>query len=171
MVDGALHAVVSGGTALGIVAASGGTATAAATPVLALSAARLAETAYGSGVVLYSFSNPAPQPRYTEANFRKNLENAKPIPKGMKDPEAHHIVPKDFADHPVIQNNNINVHDARKWGTWLSRASHRGAGQGVHSLGYNDMWRNWLNRNPHANLQQIEDFARQMATQFGIGWP
>lgn len=124
-----------------------------------------AEAAYGSGVLLYARGNPTKGPSYTARNFRRNLENRTPKPPGMQNAQAHHMLPE--ALEKEFNRLGINVHDPR-WGAWVE-----GTPPGTHqnwSYEYNQIWREWLDKNREATLEQIIAQAQRMAAKYGISW-
>jgi hypothetical protein len=124
----------------------------------------VAEAGYGASVLYISARNQPRQPRYTQSNFRRNLENRTPIPRGMQDPEAHHMLPKELADQ-FDELFGINVHDPR-WGAWAEGGWH----QSVHAQGYNPEWARWLDANRGATLADIVAQAQYMAQKYGFNW-
>jgi RHS repeat-associated protein len=112
-------------------------------------------------------NNPLQGPRYTASNFRKNLENRTPIPKGMKNPEAHHMLPQ--ALEARFNKLGINIHDPR-WGAWWAKADHA-----KYWYRYNWDWERWFadfaRRSATPTLQEVEQQAAFMARQYGLTWP
>jgi RHS repeat-associated protein len=124
-----------------------------------------AEAAYGGSILAYASSNPTEAPRYTARNFRRNLENRTPIPQGMRNPQAHHMLPE--ALEKEFSRLGVNVHDPR-WGAWVE-----GTPPGTHqnwSYAFNQAWKEWLNKNRGATLEQIIAQTQKMATEYGINW-
>jgi len=127
-----------------------------------------AEAAYGGGVLAYASGHPTAGPRYTDRNFRRNLENRTPIPQGMRNAQAHHMLPE--ALEKEFSRLGVNVHDPR-WGAWVE-----GTPPGTHqnwSYRYLKDWSDWLKglQDPSkVTLEQIIAKAQEMAAEYNINW-
>ncbi len=118
----------------------------------------------GAATMAYIRANPVQGPRYTAGNFRKNLENRTRIPAGMRNPEAHHVLPQALeAQFSRLGINNIND---PQWGAWVEGGTHQ-----RWSHAYQVGWENWLQNNPNATLAEIKAQASTLAQQFGYTWP
>jgi len=173
-VDGAIKAgagvalmPATGGTALVAAVPSGGTSLVVGGSAIVIEGevvvAGVAEAAYGTGVFFASAANQPKPPRYTKHNFRRNLENRTPKPQGMQNPEAHHMLPQEFADR--FGEHGVNVHDPR-WGAWVEG----GGGHQSWSKSYNAAWKAWLDTHAGANIDDIIVQAQRMAAEYGINW-
>ncbi len=101
---------------------------------------------------------------YTNGNFRHNLM----VLTGRAPPntvQAHHVLPvklREFFD----KYYGINIHEPR-FGAWWNRVEHQHT-----ALEYNNKWEAFLgvNRNPPPikTQQEIFDFGRRMATEYGF---
>jgi len=97
---------------------------------------------------------------YYKYNFKKNLtKKAGNPPSGMKDPQAHHVLPQKFEERFAELVDGINIHDP-KYGSWVPKEEHLSW-----SYEYNLKWENLLKDNP--NLNEILQFARQLAVEYG----
>jgi len=93
------------------------------------------------------------------------LENRTPIPEGMRNAQAHHMLPRAWEER--FKSLRINIHDPH-WGAWVE-----GTPPGLHQnqwFEYETLWRRWLDANPAATLQEIIDYAQQMASRYKIDW-
>ena len=167
LADGALRMVVGSGLlapTMLLVVPSGGTVMIAAPIELGLVLEGAAEVVLAGGLVLYASRNPLDGPRYTEHNFRRNLEHYRPKPPDMKNPEAHHMLPKTFEEE--FRRLGIDsIHDPR-WGAWVEKGPHQ-----EWSTAYNRDWFRWPSSHETASLADIVKQAQLLATQYGIAWP
>ena len=167
MADGALRMVVGSGLlapTMLLVVPSGGTVMIAAPIELGLVLEGAAEVVLAGGLVLYASRNPLDGPRYTEHNFRRNLEHYRPKPPDMNNPEAHHMLPKTFEEE--FRRLGIDsIHDPR-WGAWVEKGPHQ-----EWSTAYNRDWFRWPSSHETASLADIVKQAQLLATQYGIAWP
>jgi hypothetical protein len=149
------------------VAFTGGTCAVAVAPVLAgegaLAGVGTLEGVAGTGILFTNSKNSVPGPRYTVNNFRENLENTKPIPDDISQPQAHHILPQALNER--FTKLGININDP-KWGAWVEGGIHQSW-----SSAYNQDWVNWLNVNPGASVSDVEMEASNLAKAYGYKWP
>ncbi len=100
---------------------------------------------------------------FTRDNFRENLSrftNFYPD----RSIQAHHVFPVKFEQlfATKIADANLNVH-LPKYGAWVEAKAHLGW-----SRRYNQKWQDFFDRNEKLSLQQVEDFAAQLAEEFGF---
>jgi hypothetical protein len=127
-----------------------------------LHAAGVAEAAQGIVVNAYINNNPILGPKYTANNFRENLLKRTPIPRGMNQPQAHHVLPQ--AIESQFSKIGINVNDP-KWGVWVEGGVHQSWTQS-----YQVAWERWLTTNPNATINQVENEAQALAKTYGFNW-
>jgi hypothetical protein len=130
-----------------------------------LAAVGAAEGVVGGANLVTIKNNPLQGPRYSESNFRRNLENRISIPKGQKNAEAHHVLPQALESQFKKLFPNLNIHDPR-WGTWVEGGIHQGW-----SKAYQTAWEQWLAKNTNATMAQLEAQAAKLAGQYGYTWP
>ena len=96
---------------------------------------------------------------WTQGNFRHNLQVfSGQSGQGM---HAHHVFPVQFSSQFLRAGININL----PWyGTWLAPTFHRA----IHAAGYNARWFNFFQTIPSPTAQQIFNFGRQLAREFGF---
>ncbi len=100
---------------------------------------------------------------FSKRNFRHNLMQRIPIPEGMINPTAHHILPQEFVQK--FKNLGVNINDPI-WGTWM-----KGSGFDKWHRNWNKRWGAWLDRNANATAAEIWDFAASLANELGATWP
>jgi len=94
-----------------------------------------------------------------EKYFRHNFQQfTGQTGKGM---EAHHVLPKASRFTLFFENAKLNIHDP-KFGVWVNPTAHR-----HWSSSYNKRWDSFIKENPNATAQQILDFAKSIANEFG----
>jgi hypothetical protein len=156
-----------GGTLCG--AATGGVCLVPAGVALAaeagLAGIGAAEGLVGGANLIVAKNNPLQGPRFSASNFRENLLNRTPIPKGLKNAEAHHVLPQALESRFKQLFPDLNIHDP-KWGAWVQGDLHQ-----RWSKAYQTVWEQWLAKNPNATLAQLEAQTAKLAGQFGYTWP
>ena len=159
----------TGGAVLACAAASVGTcALVGAAPVAAefgMVVAGTVAAGIGGANLAVMGKNAVRSPNYNFGNFRKNLENRVPIPKGMKDAEAHHMLPQALRARFDKLKLGINIDDPR-WGTWWEKSKHQ-----TNSSAWRKAWDDWLDDAKNPTLKQVEDQAAYLASAFGLTWP
>jgi RHS repeat-associated protein len=119
--------------------------------------AGLGEAAYGGAVLMQSAKNPLQGPRYTSRNFRKNLENRRPKPQGMNNPQAHHILVQALEDK--FKGLGINVHDP-KWGVWWDEAGHQ-----ANKVAFQRAWEKWFANTSSPTVEGVIQEAESLSKQ------
>ena len=107
-------------------------------------------------------SPPTPPPgnggNHKAWNFRQNLlEFTGQSGQGM---DAHHVFPQRFESQ--FQQAGINIHRPQH-GSLVPQAAHRSW-----SHAYNVRWKNFFRSTPNPTQQQIFNFGRQLAGEFGF---
>jgi hypothetical protein len=93
----------------------------------------------------------------TKRNFRDNLAKRTAI--NPADAHAHHNLPIKYEDK--FDAAGINIHDPA-FGSWWEKQSHLS-----NAKAFNDRWEAFFEQNREPTRTQIEQFARQIATEFG----
>jgi RHS repeat-associated protein len=95
---------------------------------------------------------------FTRGNFRKGLgELTGEIPDAA---HAHHMLPLKFADR--FEAARLNVNDPR-YGAWWAAQDHL-----RNARGYNDRWEQFFRDNPNATADQILEFGKTLAGEYGL---
>jgi hypothetical protein len=95
---------------------------------------------------------------FTEDNFRENLTRLTgQMPEGA---HAHHVFPRSLADK--FQKAGINIHDP-KFGAWWEKSRHL-----KNAVEYNRRWQRFWRTNPRPTLEQVLQFGRELAREFGF---
>jgi len=95
-------------------------------------------------------------------NFRYNLAalwDIDPPPFGY---DAHHVFPQ--ALETRFRAKGVDIHDPA-FGAWWEESSHRAVTQE-----YNQLWDRWLLGNPDASLDEMIDYGRELADDYGFHW-
>ncbi|HYI00733.1 hypothetical protein [Hyalangium sp.] len=95
---------------------------------------------------------------FVEGNFRENL--ARLTGRMPEDAHAHHVFPRALEKN--FKEAGINIHDPR-FGTWWERSSHL---KKAHD--YTQRWREFLFRRPPPSFEQILQFGRELAREYGF---
>lgn len=96
----------------------------------------------------------------TSANFRYNLKvQTKKENNRMADYDAHHVMPKKFAD--FFQGKGLNIHNPR-YGSWVQLNKHR-----REAYSYNLRWENWIDGHRTATRSEILAYARTVSARYG----
>lgn len=96
---------------------------------------------------------------FSENNYRENLEiYTQRAGTGL---EAHHVLPQEFEGE--FAQAGINIHSPL-YCTWVTHAQHRG----IHSGGYNQKWQDFFDSTPNPTIDQILNFADDLADEFGF---
>lgn len=167
-VDGAAKvtaAAISAGPTLAAALPTGGLSLVAVAAEGEMMLVGAAESAYGASVLAYARKHPVQGPRHTKSNFRKNLEHRTPVPKGLGNPEAHHMLPQALEDLFNRLELGINIHDPR-WGAWVEGGLHQ-----QWNPRFTADWRQWLLANPGTTLADVITKATELAASYGIPWP
>ncbi len=91
-------------------------------------------------------------------NFRKNLIRLTGhAPTGA---HAHHIFPQRFRRN--FARSGINIHDPR-YGVWWEKTDHL-----KNAYDYNEVWRDFFNKNSNPSKSQILEKGRSIMAEFGI---
>jgi len=101
---------------------------------------------------------------FSEGNFRRNvIRLLGEAPNATA--EAHHIFPQagEFARN--FNRAGIDVHDP-KFGAWWTRPNHQ-----QKAKEYNDRWRDFFGSRRNPTRNEILDFGRQLAKEYGLEVP
>jgi RHS repeat-associated protein len=100
---------------------------------------------------------------YTQRHFRDNLMKIYGLSKNAaKGLEAHHMLPTNFGWFWNKFGNRLNIHHPR-FGVFLEQSKHAKI-----SWRYNNKWQNWIYRNQNATLDEVLEFAKELAKEFDI---
>ena len=95
---------------------------------------------------------------FTSANFRENLARLTGgIPENA---QAHHVLPQKFEED--FKRAGLNVHDPR-YGAWWDSTEHA-----KRSAEYNQKWADFLRGGPARSKDDVLQFARQTAGEYGL---
>ena len=97
---------------------------------------------------------------FTRDNFRENLSRFTRF-RPDRTIEAHYVLPVEFQDR-FAALFDINVHEPQ-YGAWVDKKAHRGW-----SYQYNQKWKLFFERTKELSLQQVGDFAVQLAKEYGF---
>jgi len=123
-------------------------------------AASVAATAAAlrSGDIMYATKNKLNNlPTNTAGNFRTHLKQLVGDPPVVPS-DAHHMLPQEFSYRFL---GKVDIHDA-KYGSWVERSKHRSE-----AYAFNKKWENYFIESPNPTTEQILDYARTLASEFG----
>ncbi|KGE17426.1 DUF2380 domain-containing protein [Paenibacillus wynnii] len=79
---------------------------------------------------------------------------------------AHHIFPQEIFDKlglgTALKNAGISIHDPRLM-VWWERSDHL---SNAHN--YNEIWTDFLNKNPKATVDEIINKGKEMIQEYGF---
>lgn len=78
-------------------------------------------------------------------------------------PQAHHTLPQQFTSE--FSNLGIDVNDPQ-WGAWVDGGTHQ-----KWSYENNKAWEIWFRDFQNPTLSDVKQFATDLATNYGYGWP
>ncbi|HYV46080.1 MAG TPA: hypothetical protein VFA20_14520 [Myxococcaceae bacterium] len=143
------------GQVKGVRVTAGGVAITVDSPAMGAVTFAMAGHGPGSGS---SAPTPPKLRGFTEDNFRENLGRLTGhVPEGT---DAHHVLPQEFRSQ--CRRAGINIDDPR-YGAWWERTAHQQA-----SSAYNNEWRKFFRNNPSPSAEQILQFGREMAAEYGL---
>ena len=112
------------------------------------------------GIASFAMRHGDDAAKLTRRNFRKNLGG---VSDGVEEgAHAHHMLPQAKQFSANFQRAGLNIHDPR-YGSWWEAQNHL-----QNAKGYNERWELFFSQTPNASSDQVLEFGRQLASEYGL---